>query len=135
MDTICDGVIAIRDQLTIRPGFSFEQFQRTKFYKNQDDTRIIYLDGPQRIDDRNYLVSLFFRNGTIYMVSFLCCDEEFSERDEPKRKRLHDAILDELGLRPQERFPWGTISSDYDARSNLSSINIVYWDASVGKRT
>lgn len=126
MDAIRDGVISIADQLTIRPGFSFEQFQRTKFYENQDGIKMIALDGPQKIDNRNYLVSLFFRNGTIYLVSFVCCDETFSAQEEKQRKQLHDHILNQLGLRPQERFSWGTIWSEYDARSNLSSINVVY---------
>ncbi len=89
---------------------------------------MIYLEGQQLIDDRKYIVSLFFRNGKISVVSFICCDKEFSENDERKRKTLHDDILNELGIRPQERYRWGKISSDYDARSNLSSINIVYFN-------
>ncbi len=128
MDDIRDGFISISDKLTIYPDFSFEQFKHTKFYKNQDGIKIIYLDGQQIIDDRKYIVSLFFRNGKIYMVSLICCDKEFSENDEEKRKILHDDILNELGIRPQERYSWGKISSDYDARSNLSSINIVYFN-------
>ncbi len=127
MDDIRDGFISISDQLTIYPDFSFEQFKHTKFYKNQDGIKIIYLDGQQIIDDRKYIVCLFFRDGKIYMVSLICCDKEFSENDEKKRKILHDDILNELGIRPQESYRWGKISSDYDARSNLSSINIVYF--------
>ncbi len=127
MDDIRNGSISISDQLTIHPAFTFEQFKRTKFYKDQDGIKMICLDGPQVIDDRKYIVSLLFRNGKIYMVSFICCDKEFSEKDEKKRKILHDDILSELGIRPQERYSWGEISSDYDARSNLSSINIVYF--------
>ncbi len=128
MDDIRDGFVSISDQLTIYPDFSFEQFKQTKFYKNQDGIKIIYLDGQQIIDNRKYIVSLFFRDGKIYMVSLICCDKEFSEYDERKRKILHDDILNELGIRPQERCSWGKISSVYDARSNLSSINIVYFN-------
>ncbi len=128
MVDIRTGFIAISDQLTIYPGFSFEQFKQTKFYKNQDGIRIIYLDGQYIIADRKYMVSLFFRYGKIYMVSLVCCDQEFSENDEKKRKLLHDDILNELGIRPQERYSWGKISSNYDARSNLSSINIIYFN-------
>lgn len=127
MGDIRDGSVPISDQLTIDPGFSFEQFRHTKFYKDQDGIKMICLDGPQKIDGRNYMVSLFFRHGKIYMVSFVCCDKEFSEKDERKRKILHDDILNELGIRPQERYDWGKISSDYDDRSNLSSINILYF--------
>jgi len=128
MDDIRDGFISISDKLIIYPDFSFEQFKHTKFYKNQDGIKIIYLDGQQIIDDRRYIVSLFFMNGKIYMVSLVCCDKGFSENDEEKRKILHDNILNELGIRPQESYSWGKISSDYDARSNLSSINIVYFN-------
>ncbi len=128
MDHIRDGFLSISDQLTIYPGFSFEQFKHTKFYKNQDGIKMIDLDGPQMIGGRNYIVSLFFRHGKIYMVSFLCCEKEFSENEEKKRKILHDDILNEFGIRPQERYRWGKISSEYDARSNLSSINILYFN-------
>ncbi len=37
------GNIKISNELTIFPGFSFEQFKHTKFYDNQDGVRIIYL--------------------------------------------------------------------------------------------
>lgn len=122
-----NGVIKVSDELTIYPGYSFDQFQHTKFYKNQDGIRIIYLDGQQMIDGRSYIVSLIFRDRKLYMLSLICCDEEFSEQDEKKRKMLHDTILNELGIRPQEQYSWGKISSDYDARGNVSSINIIYF--------
>lgn len=127
-DDIRNGSISISDQLTIYPGFSFEQFKRTKFYNGQDGIKTICLDGPQMIHGRKYMVNLFFRNGTIYMVSLICCEQEFSEQDEEKRKRFHDDILNASGLRPRERFHWGKISSDYDGRSNLSSINVEYFN-------
>lgn len=83
---IYNGFFKISDELTIFPGFTFEQFKHTKFYKNQDELRIIYLDEQQIINNKKYIVSLFFRNGKIYMVSLICCDKEFSEKDEAKRK-------------------------------------------------
>lgn len=122
-----DGFVTISDELTIFPSFSFEQFKHTKFYKNQDGVKIIYLDEQQIIDNRKYIVSLFFRYGQIYMISLICCDKEFSENDENKRKILHDDILNELGIKEQKEYSWGKISSDYDARSNVSSINIMYF--------
>ena len=122
-----NGFLKLSDELTIFPGFSFEQFKNTRFYKNQDGVRVFYLDDSQIIDNRKYIVSLFFRNGKIYMVSLICCDKEFSEKDEVKRKILHDDILNELGINHQKKYSWGKISSDYDARSNVSSINILYF--------
>ena len=62
------------------------------------------------------------------MVSLICCDKEFSEKDEDKRKILHDDILNELGIDHQMEYSWGKISSDYDARSNVSSIDIMYFN-------
>ena len=122
-----NGFFKISDELTIFRGFSFEQFKNTKFYKNQDGVRSFYLDEQQIIDNRKYIVSLFFRNGKIYMVSLICCEKEFSEKEEDKRKILHDDILNELGINHQKKYSWGKISSDYDARSNVSSIDIMYF--------
>ena len=36
MIDINNGFIEISDELTIFPGYSFEQFKNTKFYNNQD---------------------------------------------------------------------------------------------------
>ena len=124
---ISNGFFKISDKLIIFPGFSIEQLKNTRFYKNQDGLRIFYLDEQQIIDNRKYIVSLFFRNGKIYMMSLICCDKEFSEKDEDKRKILHDDILNELGINKQMEYSWGKISSDYDARSNVSSIDIMYF--------
>ena len=52
--------------------------------------RFIYLDEQQIIDNGKYIVSLFFRNGKIYMVSLICCDKEFSEKEEKKRKIISE---------------------------------------------
>lgn len=127
MIDISNGFFSISDELTIFPSFSFKQFKHTRFYKNQDGVRIIYLDEHQIIDNRKYIVSLLFRDGKIYMVSLVCCDKEFSEKDEYKRKKLHDDILRELGINQKKEYTWGEISSDYDVRSNVSSIDIMYF--------
>lgn len=124
---ISKGIVEIDNELVVKPNFTFEQFKETKFYTNQDGIRIIYLDGPQIIKNRKYIVSLFFRDGKLYMLSLICCDEEYSEKDESKRKDLHDVILQELGVFENSNFEWGEIQSIYDARSNISSINIIYY--------
>ena len=124
---ISKGIVEIDNELVVKPNFTFEQFKETKYYTNQDGIRIIYLDGPQIIKNRKYIVSLFFRDGKIYMLSLICCDEEYSEKDESKRKDLHDVILKELGVLENSNFEWGEIKSIYDARSNNSSINIIYY--------
>ena len=124
---INNGIIKIDIELVVKPDFTFEQFKETKFYNNQDGIRIIYLDGRQIIENRKYIVSLFFRNGKIYMVSLICCEQEYSENDECKRKDLHDIVLQEFGIVENGKFEWGEIKSVYDARSNISSINIIYY--------
>ena len=35
-----NGLLKISDELTVFPGYSFEQFKHTKFYKNQDGIKI-----------------------------------------------------------------------------------------------
>ncbi len=127
MRNINSGLIRISEDLMISPGYSFEEFKGTRFYKNQDGIKIIYLDEQQMIEKHPYIVSLFFKTGKIYMVSLICCYKKYSESDEFKRKALHDSILKELGIIEKQKFDWGMISSDYDARSNISSINVTYF--------
>ena len=59
-------------------------------------------------------------------MSLICCEQEYSEKNEKERKLLHDEILHKLGIDSNSRYVWGKILSEYDARSNLSSINIIY---------
>lgn len=42
---ISNGKIEIANDLFVIPEFTFESFKKSKFYKNQDGIRIIYLDG------------------------------------------------------------------------------------------
>ena len=123
---ISNGKIEIANDLLVTPEFTFENFKKTSFYKNQDGIRIVYLDEKQIIDGRKYLVSLFFRNGKIYLLSLVCCDNEYTEKEEQKRKELHDKVLLKYGVDRKKKFDWGEIESVYDARSNISSINIIY---------
>ena len=53
--------------------------------------------------------------------------KSFRKKNEDKRKLLHDNILKELGINQQMEYSWGKISSDYDARGNVSSIDIEYF--------
>lgn len=124
---ISNGIIKIDDGLVVMPNFTFQQFKKTRFYDNQDGIRIIYLAGQKIIENRKYIVGLFFRKGKLYMISLVCCDQKYSENDEYKRKYLHDTVLHEFGLWGNSKFKWGEIESVYDARSNVSSINIIYY--------
>lgn len=69
-------------------------------------------------------VSFFFREGKIYMVSLINCDENISEDREKERKEIHDRILIQEGIESGKEYNWGKIESKYDVRSNVSSIDI-----------
>ena len=74
-----NGIIKISDDLIIHPQYSFEDFQKTRFYEGQDDARVISIKEPQIIDGRKYLIDFIFHNGEIYSV-FLCnIDEELPD--------------------------------------------------------
>lgn len=120
------GVIKINDQLEISSKYTFEEFKRTKYYKGQDGIRAIYLDGTQIIDGGKYVVGLFFKEGTIYMVSLVNCEKELSEEDESERKIIHDEILLKKGVEVGKQYSWGKVTSEYDARGNVSSINVYF---------
>lgn len=123
---INNGIFKITNDLVVSSNYTFEDFKKTKYYNAQDGIRVIYLTEKQVIDNKNFLVSLFFRNDKIYMLSLICCDAEYTEEDEYKRKLLHDMILKKWGVIGKGKYKWGTIGSVYDARSNISSINIIF---------
>ncbi len=128
MIDIINGVIKINEQLEISSKYTFKQFQQTKYYKGQDGIRIIYLDEPQNMEGERYMVNLFFREGIIYMVSLLNIEKEFSESDEFKRKEIHDELLKQMGIDTEKQYSWGRVISEYDAKSNISSIDIVFFN-------
>ena len=90
MIDVTNGEVSTREGLVIGPNYSFDKFKTTKFYNGQDGVRIIYLDEHQTIYGRQFIMSLFFRDGIIYMVSLICCDEKFSESNERDRKKIHE---------------------------------------------
>ena len=120
-----NGTIIV-DGEAFGPKYSFERFKKSPFYKNQDGIRFIHLDGKKDIQGRKYIVTLFFRNDIIYMISLVCCDFNFTPENEKERKNVHDQILNAYAINNEKKFHWGKITSEYDQRSNLSSINIIY---------
>ena len=60
------------------------------------------------------------------MVTLINCDKDFQENEEKNRKGIHDSILQENGIEDGKENKWGKVVSEYDARSNISSINIYY---------
>lgn len=123
MEELINGIIKI-DGETIGPQYRFDDFKKSDFYNGQAGVRIIYLEGIKQIFGRNFIVSLFFKDGKIYIVSLICCDNEYEPEQEENRKILHDYILNEMGIEKEKIYQWGKISSVYDPKSNISSINV-----------
>ena len=122
MNNISKGIISLSDDLVITSGYTFDQFQSTRYYKGQNPERAFWLEEKFMLQ---VMAGLFFRNGVIYMLSLLCCDLEFGMEEEKKRKELHDEILQSWGIERSDQ-EWGYVESVYDARSNISSIDLVF---------
>lgn len=86
----------------------------------------IYLNEAEVIDGRTYIIGFFFMNKKNYMVSLFNCDKDISAKEEKNRKIIHDKILQKNEIESGKQYPWGKIVSEYDAKSNISSINIYY---------
>jgi len=126
MIDVRSGTLKINDALSFYLGFLFDDFKKTKYYNRQDGIRVIYLDEKQIVDGNKYIVNFFFRNNKIYVVSLINCDEDILESEESKRKNIHDEILKKNNIENGYEYPWGKVISEFDARSNISSINIYY---------
>jgi hypothetical protein len=120
-----NGHLKINKEVTLYQGYTFSDFKSTNLYNGQDGIRIINL-GEQKVGGDNYIVNLFFRENLLYMVSLVNCDIEVSELDEKMRKQIHDATLRKCEIEEGYQYSWGKIYSEYDKRSNVSSINIFY---------
>lgn len=125
MIDIARGLFTL-DDMTITSNFTFQQFQKSKHYKNQSPIRVIWLKNQFHIDGHRFIASLFFRNEKIYMLSMLCVDEEYTLENEIKRKELHDQILKDWDVEGTGYYLWGSITSAYDSRSNISSIDVQF---------
>ena len=114
------------DGVEFYPGYTFEDFKKTKFYSNQDGIRIIRLNGAVKVDEHQYLVNLFFREYTLYMISMVCVDIDIPFEEEEKRAVLHRQIMAEYGLSDVNVFSWGILKVSFDPRSNSSKSGLIY---------
>ena len=76
----------------------------------------------------DFIKNLYWNFAIILFLPFFLGNKlkKFSESNERDRKKIHDKILTEMGLLQGEKYQWGKIVSEYDVRSNISSINIYY---------
>lgn len=121
------GKIEIDKDLIIDGNYTLEDFKKTKYYKKENKSNYIILEGEKIIANHKFLISLFFRFNKIYIVGLSCEDKEISFENEPKRKLLHDEILKEENI-DKRGYSWGGVYSRYDPRGNSSSIDIEYFN-------
>lgn len=121
-----DGIVSLGNNVTISPGYKFEDFKKTAYFNGQDGIRIIYLDSRVNIDEHEYIISLFFRNSELYMLSLICSDIDFPIEQESQRKVIHDEILKQYNINQDDIFDWGKVVSEFDAKGIISSINFYY---------
>lgn len=110
-----------------RKGYTFKQFKNSPLYCGQNGERHITLQVPYFINNKSFNVSLLFRQGFLNLISLCCNMPNICFENESNRKELHDNILSEYGISDNEQFLWGSIFSVYDAKSNVSSINIEFY--------
>ena len=125
MINIKNGSIQLSDGTILDGSFSFGNFQTTKYYDNQDETRVITLSPTQKIGEEEFVITIRFKNGRLNYISLISTTLDFSEKDEPLRKEHHDKILQNWHVDCGE-YNWGRLESEYDKRGNISSINIYY---------
>ena len=106
------------------PGYTFEDFKKTHFYKNQDGILKIQLENMLYIEKHKYIVNIMFWNYNLYMIELYCADDITLTSEE--MLKVHNKILEEYGLSEINKFKWGSIESIYDRKSDISSIAIIY---------
>lgn len=125
--------------ITIGTDFSRREFTKSPLAKNasvfiRNEPYCSYQIGTFKTDDLTLIVSIWFfgeKLETVELVHHTAVQfgsswADWSEENELKRKAIHDAWLEkELG-EPPYKFAWGTVASDYDARSGNSSIVVRY---------
>ena len=84
------------------------------------------MNGAVKVDEHQYLVNLFFREYTLYMISMVCVDIDIPFEEEEKRAVLHRQIMAEYGLSDVNVFSWGILKVSFDPRSNSSKIGLIY---------
>lgn len=120
------GILEIDTDLRIEDTYTLQDFKRSIYFTGQDLSRIIFLDKKCRVQNHTFSISFFFKGEILYMIGLVCMDREFAPENEKDRKKYHDTILESWGLQDKNRFAWGSIASEYDSKSNISSINMIY---------
>lgn len=127
MIDIYSGNIIIDGSYILHPHLSFKEFSLGNYFNNQNEKRLFNLNGLHQIQDKLFYVSLFFKESQLKQIHLVVHDDNITNPiDEPNRKIIHDSLLAKLGVIISGDFAWGRIASDYDKRSNISSIIVTY---------
>jgi len=132
-----NGIVMISGE-HINPGLSEQDFLRSfhnadPHFEGKNDGYTRYRCGGMLEDGLNCAFMLIFYNG---ILEWMICKpvwlaapttwHDWSETEERKIKALNDDLLKKYLGPPPYVYDWGTIESDYDARSGSSSIVIHY---------
>lgn len=121
------GAITVNEKLVITREFTFNDFTKHSYFKNQNEEREIQLGGIGSALGYSVYVSIFFKNSLISKVMLMFDSPQIrSFEDEPKRKAIHEKYLKSIGLESVNEFEWGTVKSDFDKKSTSSDIIISY---------
>lgn len=129
------GKLKFDKRFTLDPKSEEEGFD-SSFGSAWDDKegihwRIMEFNGPSW-KGNEFSVSAIFKNGLIHMVELMQISgklgegwDDFNEESELKRKKAHDAILDET-LGEARDFKWGFVSSNYNPKLGCATIEVTF---------
>ncbi|HEM3704684.1 TPA: hypothetical protein U1C94_000985 [Streptococcus suis] len=120
------GAVMLEEGLCLFRGMTFEDFRQTNYFSNQDSKRVFYLRNL-KIFNETFIISLFFKEEILHSVSLIIDDSSIVPEQEVQRKIRHDTILTMFNIEIDSIYEWGQIESNYNSRSNISSIDITYF--------
>ncbi|HEM3635048.1 hypothetical protein [Streptococcus ruminantium] len=120
------GTVMFEEGLCLFRGMTFEDFRQTNYFSNQDSKRVFYLRNL-KIFNETFIISLFFKEEILHSVSLIIDDSSIVPEQEVQRKIRHDTILTMFNIEIDSIYEWGQIESNYNSRSNISSIDITYF--------
>lgn len=141
MIDVATGNITIRNiAIAVGPSLTREEFLASSLGNNAtvcvDNEPYCSFDTLVSADDLMPLeagLRLYFRDQRLDAVSIVASDgrfgvswDDWSEEKELARKRFHDEWLADHRVATNVDFPWGQVSSNYDAKSGFSSIHLRY---------
>lgn len=129
------GRLKFEDKFTLDPKSEEGKFDSPlgNAWDDKEGThwRIINFDG-HTWKGNEFSVSAIFKNGLIQMVELMQTSgklgegwDDFKNESELKRKKVHDAILDNA-LGEAREFKWGSAGSNYDPKVGCATLQIVY---------